>query len=419
MFGFRSGPPVDTSCLQVALSALSFNLFTATYNELTAFKTENRVQAVNHETANLAAASEEMSASIQTITGGFETATASQRSVEEQVSGGRRALLEAVNTLVGAEHYIANLAEVVNSLGNRINQISSAVEIITNIAGQTNLLALNAAIEAARAGEQGRGFSVVAEEVRKLAEMSASSAKEINKYASDLSLGMAETLENMRKAQEAVKSGIANVQEASRPFDRISDDTSRLTRILEELTATAQEQTAVTEEVAANASSITSATGFASEVGNEAFEHSRTMRQMFDSNWSTLEQNIDRAGLVAFLSQRIIDHSRWLDKVVSVLRDQSREADLPDQHHCQLGRWYYSEGPEAIKGYSAGVQELFRKLEDPHRLVHQYGLAAVRHHLKGESGAAFREAMNLTGAAREVIGVLVRLIDAVRKESGR
>lgn len=416
MFLFKS-ESVDKSCLQIALAILSFNLFTATYNELSAFKTENRVEDVNNRTTNLAAISQQMSASIQQLSSGFETVNEKQHSIQEQVSGGRQVLQDAVVTLDDAEHYIENLAEVVGILGKRVSEISSAVEIITNIAEQTNLLALNAAIEAARAGEQGRGFSVVADEVRKLAEMSASSAKEIKNYAFELGKGMSETLENMRSAQTSVQGGIKNVREAIKPFDQIALSSSQLTEIMEELTSTSEQQATVSAEVATNATAITTATNFASEIGKEAREHSIIMRTVFNDKWPLLQKNMDKAGIIAFLAERIIDHSRWIDKVVSVLRNESKETQLADQFNCKLGKWYYSEGKEIIQGYSKDVQDLFLKLEMPHNLVHQYGIAAIKYHHRGDMAAAFREAMNLTGSSREIISLLMNLIESVQEES--
>nr|MCR5030481.1 methyl-accepting chemotaxis protein [Selenomonadaceae bacterium] len=106
----------------------------------------------------------------------------------EQMAGaadhGAELMHNAMDKMNGIEQSVANSAEVVKKLGENSKQIGQIVESISAIADQTNLLALNAAIEAARAGEAGRGFSVVAEEVRKLAEQSQLSAEEIKQRIS-------------------------------------------------------------------------------------------------------------------------------------------------------------------------------------------------------------------------------------------
>ncbi|MDY6835940.1 MAG: methyl-accepting chemotaxis protein [Chloroflexota bacterium] len=116
---------------------------------------------------------------------------------------------------------VDTVSEKVLQLGERSTEIGKIVNVIDDIAAQTNLLALNAAIEAARAGEQGRGFAVVSDEVRKLAERTASATKEISELIEGVQGSVGESISAMEEGATEVESG----------FKLASDIGSALTHI--------------------------------------------------------------------------------------------------------------------------------------------------------------------------------------------
>lgn len=143
---------------------------------------------------------------------------------------GGEAVQNAVSHMTDLEITVNESARVVIRLGERSKEIGQIVNTISGIAGQTNLLALNAAIEAARAGEQGRGFAVVAEEVRKLAEQSQVSAKQIEDLIKHIQAETDKAVQAMGDGTRKVKIGTIVVIEAGTAFQEIVDMIAELSQ---------------------------------------------------------------------------------------------------------------------------------------------------------------------------------------------
>jgi methyl-accepting chemotaxis protein len=165
-----------------------------------------------------------------------------------------------------------------NQLQNKAKDITNIVSIVSGISEQTNLLALNASIEAARAGEAGRGFSVVAEEVRKLAEQSKSAVEEINtnlaQFVHDIKelvnkidaqyevlQGETSNLESVRTISYEATTSVRIVAESTiKTINELNKETNSISEInetIESLAALAEENSASSEEVSASVSNYT------------------------------------------------------------------------------------------------------------------------------------------------------------------
>lgn len=124
----------------------------------------------------------------------------------DDIARGSRTAVESIDSINKLKADAEGVSAVIFNLGNTTNQIGQIIEIISGIAEQTNMLALNAAIEAARAGEAGKGFSVVADEIRKLAEGFADASRRIAKLIVEIRSGVDTAVNKMDLWLEGEKS---------------------------------------------------------------------------------------------------------------------------------------------------------------------------------------------------------------------
>ncbi|WP_462248360.1 methyl-accepting chemotaxis protein [Ekhidna sp.] len=133
--------------------------------------------------------------------------------------------------------------ESINDLSKYSSEISGILNIIQSIASQTNLLALNAAIEAAQAGDAGKGFSVISDEIRKLAEQSQSSAKDIEKLVANVQNSANETSKFIKEMNGVVKESADSVVHAQISFNEILDSYNSTFDMSNDIVESTQKQT--------------------------------------------------------------------------------------------------------------------------------------------------------------------------------
>ncbi|MGM0421244.1 MAG: methyl-accepting chemotaxis protein [Bacillota bacterium] len=161
--------------------------------------------------------------------------------VSGEVDKSSKTIAETSSQIQEVHENQKSMAESINGLAVFSDQIGKIVDMINNISQQTNLLALNAAIEAARAGQAGQGFSVVADEIRELAEESSSATKEIDELITEIQKNVAVTTERMENTSEVVNDSVTAIATTEDYFAEIENAVDMLNNLIDDVvTSTSQ-----------------------------------------------------------------------------------------------------------------------------------------------------------------------------------
>jgi len=185
--------------------------------------------------ADLSSRTEQQASSLEETVSAMDALTSTVRQNADNAKQANQLATSASDIAVAGGNVVREVVLTMNSINESSTKIVDIISVIDGIAFQTNILALNAAVEAARAGEQGRGFAVVAQEVRTLAQRSASAAKEIKTLIGD--------------SVDKVGSGTVLVEQAGATMTDMVASVKRVTDIVGEISAASREQSNGLEEV--------------------------------------------------------------------------------------------------------------------------------------------------------------------------
>ena len=277
----------EIKSLSVAFNMMLGNLRGMVKNIDTTFSyTNNQVQQIRKQTgeatkqaqgvsetlAEISSGAEQSAASIQAIVSAVDTTTSIASEVEEKAKQSDELSSEMVQALGYSTRVFTSLIQGIQTLAKenedsmqnvqkleeRMKQVEHIVSVVSEIASQTNLLALNASIEAARAGEHGRGFAVVAEEVRKLADESDHSARNISQLLRNMQEEVQQVAmkmtEQVKIAKEEARRGEATeliLKEMSSSVMEVADATKQISSYMNEQVSHIHQTGAQTKAVAA------------------------------------------------------------------------------------------------------------------------------------------------------------------------
>jgi methyl-accepting chemotaxis protein len=230
--------------------------------------------------AAMAASVEELTASFQLVSDNVSQTHEITANTESVSTSGAEIIQRTAEEMQRISAVARQSAETITEMGKSSERISEMVEMIRGIAEQTNLLALNAAIEAARAGEAGRGFAVVADEVRKLAERTATATHEIGAVVTTVQVGVKEAVTAMSEMSACVEEGVGMATQASNSIGEIHLGTRNIYSAVADISGAVREQGSASQNIAGSVERIAQMSEENSAAAQEAAATAETLQQL-------------------------------------------------------------------------------------------------------------------------------------------
>lgn len=238
---------------------------------------------VSTNTSEVASAAQEIAYTINDVAKNMSQVGSSTRTASEAAEVGSAVVEGSLKTMKELAALIDQAQGTIQALNQSSARVSSIVGVINSLADQTNLLALNAAIESARAGEAGRGFSVVADEVRTLAQKTVSATGDIETIVQDLNTQTKRMDTLFSNGRELSDAGERAAGEINATMGNINSTIGGLSGEMEQVVVAIEEITTTTDDIAQRMDNVREQTSGTTNIGNDLGNHCHNLSHLAET----------------------------------------------------------------------------------------------------------------------------------------
>jgi len=247
-----------------------------------------------------------MSETFQTVATESDIIAKNSEEAVHKAKNGEEAVVSAMTQMETIKETVNTAANIIEKLGERSNEIGLIVDTISEISNQTNLLALNASIEASRAGEHGKGFTVVANEVKKLAEQSKQAAGQIAELIKEIQTDTSLAVHSINNGTHEVRKGSDLVQSAGVTFNQITSIVSQVSLQMKDISSSIKKLSSGTDHIVMTI--------------QEVDEIAHSLRENFENVAASVEEQTATLEEIASASQELSLMASELQEGVSTFK---------------------------------------------------------------------------------------------------